>query len=542
MRRRLLSSFRRCALHWAFLLVLPAAPGLAQETLPGFVVHFDFIRNAAEGCALVNIAQQAGAKVIDVVPPARVWDHPESLAALDAILAEIEKRGMKLTFTRIDAAYLPEGGKPRKYYLYDHMLNQRGRLPNKQKTDAYFLTTVGVHGYAEWMEEETRFYAKHYGKLPHLIGINLGPFSEPFSAERCGFLEYLLKTDRYEITQYTRPAAEVWHRWLAAHFADVQTLNREYGLRVKSFEAVVLPLNEKDPRFKRGDLVYFDFVRCLGDWYLERYERCRRIWHEVSGRPEVPFILQFSGFVAEKFAAGRPAYVAFDLPAWIASADAVGLSVYTHNGYRDLGHASLQATVQMLALARDMGKQAFVLEGGCEAPNVVLDPVQLAFFGSVARPLAPRTYIYEYLKDKFNEAYATNPGKLVTGDGQIRPAAIEALKNLFRGIETSASPELPAPRLCLEVDLDDCRRNPRTGQLNAALFEVAAQLPLRWVPKGLNLPAYGKIPTVHSDGSLANGSPELEALFAQIPEVGSLERQAWTTRLLAILGPGGSSR
>jgi len=94
---------------------------------------------------------------------------------------------------------------------------------------------------------------------------------------------------------------------------------------------------------------------------------------------------------------------------------------------------------------------------------------------------------------------------------------------------------LPSPRLCLEVDLEACRQNPRIGQLNAALFDLAAVLPLRWVPKGLNLPAYSKIPTVHSDGRISNGSPELEALFAHIPEIGTLERQVWTQGLLKVL-------
>jgi hypothetical protein len=519
-----------------FLGLLLCGSAAAQETLPGFVIHFDFIRSAEEGCALVGVAQRAGAKVVVVVPPARVWDRPRSLAALDAILAEVERRGLKLVFTRIDAAWLPEEGHPeREYYLYDHLLRERGRLPDGQETVDYFLTTVGVPGYAEWMEEETRFYARRYGKLPNLLGIDLGPFSEPFSAERCGFLEYSQATDRYEVTQYTVPAAGVWHRWLARHFASVAELNREYGTTRASFDSLPLPRNEQDPRFGRADLAFFDFVRCLGDWYRDRYERCRRVWHQAGGRADVPFILQFSGFVAEKLAAGRPAYVAFDLPAWIAAADAVGLSVYTHSGYPDLGHASLLATVQLLGLARDLGKPVFVLEGGNEAPNVVLDPEQLAFFGSVARPLAPRTYVYEFQKDKFNESYASNPGKLVAGDGQIRPAAFEALKALFQTMETSPALPLPAPRLCLEVDVAAARKNPRLGALNAALFEVASVLPLRWVPKDVSLPGCERVPTVRGNGRLAHGSRELEALLAVVPAIGSSARQEWTRQLLALL-------
>ena len=533
-------TFRFLITFLCSFLLLSGVNAKAEAPKPGFVIHFDFIKNASEGCALVDIAGRAGAKVINLVPPAHVWEDPASLAALDAIIKEINRRGLSLIFTRIDAAMLPDRSGNRRYYLYDRILNEPGRLPNGKATAEYFLTTVGKDGYAEWMEEETRYYAKRYGELPNLIGINLGPFSEPFSAERCGFLEYMEESQTYEITQYTRFAEKWWHGWLAAHYDDVSALNREYGTEFASFDVVPLPLNEKDRRFERADLAYFDFARSLNDWYVERYTCCRQIWHEVSRRADVPFILQLNGHLAEKFAMGRPGHAAFDVPGWIALSDAVGLSLYTNNGYPDMGHQSILATVNLLAVARDFGKPVFVLEGGNEAPNVTLDPVELAFFGSVARKLTPQTYVYEFLKDKFNEKYAQNPGKVVTADGRIRPRAFNALRNLFTNIDCrmtstgSGFQETPVLYACF--DSLSSRGNAQAGDRYAALFDLAASIPIRWIPKGHESVMRPGIPVLNSDGTVSPVNDALFRLMSSIPRIGSEERAAWRNEVLKALG------
>jgi hypothetical protein len=92
--------------------------------------------------------------------------------------------------------------------------------------------------------------------------------------------------------------------------------------------------------------------------------------------------------------------------------------------------------VNLAALARDLNKDVFVLEGGSEAPNVVLDSGELQFYGAVARKLNPKTYIYEFIKDQYDTPYASNPGTLVTSKGKIRRAAFQALQKLF--VEISA--------------------------------------------------------------------------------------------------------
>ncbi len=516
------------------LLTIPAAAAEWSPPKPGFVVHFDFLSSAGEGRTLVKIAARAGAKVINVVPPAHIWDNPPSLEILEAILDEIDRNHLSLIFTRIDAAYPPDAEGNRYYYLYSRILTEPGILPNGRPTRSYFKTTAGRDGYEEWMEEETRYYASHYGKRPNLIGINLGAFSEAFSSERAGFLEYMKETESYEITQYTRYALKLWHRWLRSRFPDAARMNREYESSFRSPDAVPMPLNEKDTRFGRADLAYFDFARSINDWYFDCYDRCRKIWHQVSGRTDVPFILQLSGGEAEKIALGRPSFAAFDMPGWIAAADAAGLSLYTNSGFPDMGHGSIQATVDLVALARNLGRDVFVLEGGNEAPNVTLDPVEFRFFGNVARRLSPRTYIYEFLKEKFAEEYPHNPGKIVAANGRIRRPAFNAMSAMFREIE-STPPVAVKPVLYAVSDPFAARGNERAGQINSAVYYLAFTLQIEWIPAGTKPRLEPGVPVLQPDGTVVPPDEKLSALFRNIPPVDSPARAGWRSAVAALL-------
>ena len=506
-----------------------------QPVLPGFVVHFDFLASIREARQLVEIAHDAGAKVINVVPPAHMWDNPAAVRIFDAIMADIERLDLRYVLTRIDASSVPGRSGSRFNYLYGRILTQPGFLPNGQATSEYFRSTAGRPGYVEWMEEETRYYARRCGRSPRLLGINLGPFSEPFSSERGGFLEWMDETGSYEITQYNPDAERLWHGWLRRRHRQIETLNAEYGTRFDSIDSVPLPKNEYDPRFARADLAYFDFARSLNDWFEDCYERCRRLWHSESGRPDVPFILQLSGGEPEKFINGRPAFAAFDMPGWVARADAVGISVYTNSGFPDLGHASIESTVNLLSFARESGKQAFVLEGGYEAPNVLLDARELDYFGSVARRLSPTTYIYEFLKDKFDEPYAANPGKLVTARGHVRRPAFDALRKLFAELE--AAPMQPeSPGLYVRSDPAAARGNRAAGILNSALYDLASEFPVRWVPAGTHATLFPGVPIVGADGSLSPDNPDLASLLMRIPPLRSTERSAWKKAVVETIG------
>jgi hypothetical protein len=494
---------------------------------PGFVVHFDSISNVREGRDLVRIAQKAGAQVINVVPPAHIWENNLAIQMLDGILDEISRRKLSFVITRIDAAFPPSDQSEERFnYLYGNILTDRGVLPNGKETAEYFRTTIGRQGYAEWMEEEIRYYAGHCGHMPNLLGINLGPFSEPFSAERCGFLEYEKETERYEITQYT-PEAEQWfHLWLQRRYGNIGDVNAQYGTSFVSLEKIPLPLNETDSRFGKPELAYFDFARSLNDWFVERYENCHRIWHEVSGRPDVPLILQLSGGFPEKLVKGRPDFAAFDIPEWIYMADAVGLSLYTNNGYPDYGHASIWAAVRSAGLAADLHKQIFVLEGGTEAPNVVLDPDELRFYGSVARSLNPETYIYEFLKDKFDEPFESNPGKLVTSAGRIRKPAFQALRKLFQEIKKDRTPP-QSPEIYFVPNPFAVRGNSQYGDLSAALYDIASDVNVRWVPgEAISIIRPG-IKAVNFDGTVSPPDVNLSRLLQSIPAVDAPLRESW---------------
>jgi hypothetical protein len=480
------------------------------------------------------IAQRAGAEVINVVPPAHVWENSSAIEMLDAILDEIAKRNLKLVFTRIDASYPPDAQGTRYNYLYGRVLTESGKLPNGAATTSYFRTTAGLNGYVEWMEEETRYYAARFGGLPYLLGINLGPFSEPFSSERGGFLEYVFESQRYEITQYTPFAEKLWHRWLESRLHSIAAVNREYGTTFSSFEEIPLPRNELDPRYGNAIFAYFDFISALNDWLIDCYERCRRIWHETSSRPDIPFILQFCGGGAEKLYKGSPCLAAFDLAGWVVRADALGLSLYSNSGFPDMGHASIRATVNLLALARDMGKEVFVLEGGCEAPNVVLNAHELQFFGTVARGLSPRTYIYEFLKEKFDEPYKSNPGKLVTARRRIRRPALHALSSLFAGIKTS-SPDPETPILYAKINLSSMRGNLQAMAISCVLYDLASTVPIRWIPAGAESILKPGIPILQADGSVTPENAQLTKLLASIPRTNAKEREDWRREVIRVL-------
>lgn len=527
---RVIKKMRTIQLVILLLLLWAAYAAAWNPPQPGFVVHFDCISNEREGRNLVKIAASAGAKVINVVPPAHIWENRQALQMLDGILDEIKRNSLSLIFTRIDAAYPPDSKGERIHYLYSTILDQPGVLPDGKPTSDYFKTTAGRDGYAQWMEEETRYYAIHYGKLPNLLGINLGPFSEPFSSERGGFLEYVKKTSRYEITQYTPYALKLWHGWLQLHYRSMDEINKEYVTSFASLDSVPLPFNEFDSRFGDPSLAYFDFARSINDWFVECYQRCRKIWHEASGREDVPFILQLAGGEAEKIALGRPGFAAFDMPGWVGMADAIGLSIYTNSGYLDRGHASIEATINLISVAPVMGKYVFVLEGGNEVPNVTLDPVEFRYFGTVARRLNPRTYIYEFLKEKFLEEYRYNPGKIVTAKGKIRWPAFRALKSMFAEIETTTVAPI-RPVLYVASDPMAARGNELAGSLNSSLYDLAATLSIMWIPAGAAVALEANIPILYPDGSVVPSNENLSQLFRKIPPVDHPARAEWRRKV-----------
>ena len=403
-------------------------PGWVCE-LPriGFTVHWDFFASAAEADRLVAFAIANGAEILNVVPPPHIWEQPESLAVLRKIFATARRHGVAIVLSRIDGSSFPDAAGKRRNWLYTNVLTERGRLPSGKETPDFFLATVGKPAYERWLAEETAFYAKNFSSEPALVGFGVGLFNEPFVSQRGSLLCFDPDTDSYEIGQYTTYAAAVWRRFLAGKYGGIRGVNRRYGTRFPALAAVPMPANERDPAFARPDVAYYDFVSAINGWVVRQLDRCRSIWH-ARARQSVPFVLQFSGYVPEKFEKGRPAFAALDIFDWMTRADALGLSAYTNCEYPDLGHASVTAMVNFLRLGALLRKPVSVLEGGSECDGAVLDPGELHFFATVAAPLAPASLIYEFLKVSYAEAFATSAGKLIGADWTPRPAAVAAVR------------------------------------------------------------------------------------------------------------------
>jgi hypothetical protein len=446
----------------------------------GFTVHWDFFASAQEAERLVAYALDNGAEVLNVVPPPHIWEDPASLAILRRIFALTAERGAGVVLSRIDGSSLADARGERTAWLYSNVLTERGRLPSGRPTPAFFLATVGKPDYERWLREETVYYAENFTGEPNLMAFGVGVFNEPFVSQRGSLLCFDATTNSYEIAQYTPYAAALWRGDLQRRFSgDVSVLNHRYGTAFPSFDAVPMPANEHDRSFRDAGAAYLDFVSVINDWVVARMKECRSLWHARSRRP-VPFVLQFSGYVPEKFEKGRPAFAALDIFDWMHRADALGLSVYTDCGYPDRGHASVAAMVNFARLGVLERKPVFVLEGGNECDGAILDSGELRFFATAARVLSPATVIYEFLKAGYADAFATSDGKLVGPGFRTRPAALAAVRAALREAkEASAAGET----IFVLDEPPGARSDPAALAVRARLMRAAMRRTLTFVPE-----------------------------------------------------------
>jgi hypothetical protein len=471
---------------WGSAALAWAAAAAPTRPLVGFTVHWDFFSSAAEAERLAGFALDNGAEILNVVPPPHIWEDSASLAILRRIFALARERGVGVVLNRIDGSSLPSRSGARSNWLYARVLTDRGRLPSGRATPEFFLATVGREDYERWLREETAYYAETFSGEPNLLAFGIGLFNEPFVSQRGSLLCFDAATDSYEIGQYTPQCALVWRRYLAESFGGLSVVNRRYRTAFRSLAAVPMPRGERDAAFGDPGAAYFDFVSAINAWVVARLEECRSLWHARAHR-EVPFVLQLSGYVPEKFEKGRPAFAALDIFDWMRRADALGLSAYTNCEYPDWGHASLSAMVSFLRLGSLLAKPVFVLECGAECDGAVLDPRELAFVATVARPLAPSSVIYEFLKTSYAERFATSAGKLLGADFYPRAAAIAAVRAAL------GEAQRPGAGAGVVYVLDDLLGLPGDGALLAArarLARLAMRRPLTFVPE----PCLGALP------------------------------------------------
>jgi hypothetical protein len=451
---------------WALAMACATVAAGASPPYVGFTLHWDFFASQREADRLLAFAIDSGAQILNVVPPPHIWEQPESLAILKRIFTVTAAHGVGVVLNRIDGSSLPGPDGERTNWLYTNVLTERGRLPLGQPTPAFFLATVGKPDYERWLREETAYYAENFSAEPNLLAFGVGLFNEPFVSQRGSLLCFDDSTNSYEIGQYTPYAAAVWHRYLVKRFGGVTAVNRRFRTAFRTLEAIPMPISEQDPAFGDAGTAYFDFVSAINHWVVARLEECRSLWH-ARARRGVPFVLQLSGYVPEKFEKGRAAFVALDIFDWMRRADALGLSAYTNCEYPDWGHASVRAMVGFLRLGELLGKATFVLESGAECQGAVLDRNELRFLSDTVRPLAPTAVIYEFLKTSYDERFATSEGKLLGADFRPRVDAVAAVQQALHAATRPGPPSGPV------FVLDDLEGLPEDKALLATRKQLA---------------------------------------------------------------------
>ncbi len=295
------------------------------------------------------------------------------------------------------------------------------------RTPEYFRETVGLRRYEKWLREETEYYSRNFSGEDNLAGFSVGLFNEPFVSQRGSLLCYDFITTSYELAQYTPPCLKYWQAWLKNKYSNLKGINKRYNTSFKSLSAIPMPRNEHDQRFGKTRTAYCDLISSVNDWVVAQYNGCHAVWHKHAKRP-VPFILQFSGYVPEKFSKGRPCFAMLDIYSWMQTADALGFSIYTNQKYYDWGHASDTAMAHNLYLAVMQNKHVFVMEGGSEDDGAVLIPAELNFIADTSRLLKPDCCIYEFFKAPFYAHFRHNEGYVINSSGVVDKSALESVK------------------------------------------------------------------------------------------------------------------
>jgi hypothetical protein len=382
---KILISIISCLILFSSGYTLPQNKTSDNQSQFGYTIHFNALKSVGDAKKSITFAQTAGAGVVNIVPPAHIWLQPADVEMLDTLFAEASAKNIRVILSRIDANY-PDG----KNYLYGKVL-----APVVQSGAVKVYPIVGNLAYEDWMQQETEYYATHYGQHPNLAGICLGGFAEIFDSPRAGVLVWSDKTKRYEIGQYTDLMKKYWQQWLVNQFENIDRINQEYKTNFASIEDIPMPNSESDKKFGLPHRAYFDFVTAINSWWWKQYNHNRKLWQKSS---KTPFILQLNGTLIDKLGNGHPAFAALNLPAWLNNADAIGLSLYTDSKLADLGFGSLYGTANLVQWAKELGKPIFILESGMNRPKSGFDLFHLRYLTQLAIPLNPNAYIYEHFR------------------------------------------------------------------------------------------------------------------------------------------------
>jgi hypothetical protein len=81
------------------------------------------------------------------------------------------------------------------------------------------------------------------------------------------------------------------------------------------------------------------------------------------------------------------------------------------------------------------------------------------------------------------------------------------------------------------------RGNAQAGNLHAALYDLASDVAIHWIPKGANVALRADVPVVAADGSISPPNEQLTRLLRAIPAIDDEERPHWRQQVLSTLKP-----
>lgn len=453
----------------SFSFAEPQNNPIEFKTRSGYTIHFNTLRSVEDAKKSVALADAAGANIVNIVPPAHIWAQPSCVQILDALFAETRAKNIQIILTRIDA-----NGPDGKNYLYGQVLT-----PLAQSIGRGY-STVANPTYEEWLQQETEYYATHYGQQSNLAGFCIGGFAELFDSLRASVLVWNEKSKRYEIGQYSDAMITYWQQWLRSKFESIDRINEEYQAKFASIDEVPLPNNEADKRFGLPHRAYFDFVSAINSWWWKQYNYNRKIWQQSS---KTPFILQLNGTLIDKLSNGRSGYAAFNLPAWLNTADAVGLSLYTDSKLADTGFGSLFALCNLTQWAKDLGKPIYVLESGIARPKSGFDLFQLRYISQLAIPLNPKSYIYEHFRQTTPEKNIA-PGMMFSPTWKSNLPNSATIQRAFQQsnqILTEGRGKTVEPYLYVITMPKLVRDDLLAARFYSMLYAIAAFVPIRMV-------------------------------------------------------------
>ncbi len=446
-----------------FILLTCLLSGLGWGTpKTGYLIHFNGIRSGTQALELLDQAQKGGAEVINIIPPSHIWEDPESLAVLQALIKGVEEKKLDFLITRIDANTLNGTN-----YLYQNILSE-GNGP-ESKPDLERI--LGNPEYAQWMKEETEFYGKEFGNNPYLLGFSVGILQDPFQ------MMFSKNTQgKYVFSQRTQFAREYWLNWLEEKLGNVERINREYNSQFASIADIPVPASEEDQRFYYSRRAYYDFIRSANDWFLQQYQDNRTLWKSHSPKP---LILGISWNTGDILASGSSCYTALDLQKWLIESDAMGMTFYTDASQPDGGLGALQSTLDLAGMASEMGKPLYILEmghrGSSKEPGTYFRDLDTL----LALPSQPETLIYRY----FHENVLTQNSDaryMVNAAGRVLDPSFSVTRKALSDARMSKF-DRNTPYLYVISYPISVRDDELSGDFYNMLHSASRNIPLRWV-------------------------------------------------------------